>query len=606
MHSGDRRPVVLLMVAAGLSLLVGGLGAAPPGPARDVLVAEAGKGATVIVLAEKPTSSAQYAALELQYHLQRITGEQGPVASEPTVPAARVKLAVGNTALGKALGFPVDRLEPWEFLVAERNGTIVLAGGDDPSTEKADRDALGLVFNGKPNGTCRAVYEFLEQSCGVHWYLPSEAGMVFPQTKKLVARMGPPIRRRSDFRSTSFYPYQVNGRMFCQPDTPELAGGNAPDSDMEKWRRNLWTIPVATKDMLSVVEVQRWLLRNKVGGEPYGPNHSFSHWLAKYGREHPEWFSYKSKERIEEILALGPDKVSNAFHETGEPCFTAPGFVEQELAEAREYLDQRATRGRFFSIVPNDNFVWCQCPTCKPLYDKPVVDCPLWGGATGRASSYVWDFANRVAREIRQTHPDGWVGGIAYHDYMPPPKDFALEPNVAVTICTYLGNWTPALRDTAYGLVGAWRDQAKCQWIGLWEYFCYCAMSAYQPMFPKVCPRLLGEDVKRMHKLGVQAEFIESEDTYRFQDAPDRGWAVWSNPIWLYLNVWIRFKLWDDTTRDVNQLLGDHYRLFYGPAAKPVQRFFNRIEARVTDLSLRGPKTFNDLSTNRQIGRAHV
>ena len=208
---------------------------------------------------------------------------------------------------------------------------------------------------------------------------------------------------------------------------------------------------------------------------------------------------------------------------------------------------------------------------------------------------------NRVAKEVRQTHPDGWIGGIAYHDYMPPPRNFEIEPNVGVTICTYLGNWTPALRDTVYGLVGAWRDQAKCQWIGLWEYFCYCAMAQYQPMFPKVCPKLLGEDVKRLHKMGVVSEFIETEEVYRFKDAPDRGWAVWSNPIWLYLNVWTRFKLWDDTRRDVGDLLDDHYRLFYGPAATPVKAFFERVEERVTDTGLRERDTFSDLATNKQM-----
>ena len=603
------KPFALAIVLMGLPMVADG-----QHEARDVLVLDAGKGSTAIVLADRPTSSAQYAALELQYHLAKITGEKVRIALEPDVPQVPVKIAVGATALGKSLGFPVDALEPWEFLVAEKAGVIVLAGGDDPCTDATDWKALHLVSRGKPNGTCRAAFEFLEEYCGVHWYLPSDAGMVFPQTKRLVVRMGDPVRRRSDFRSTTFYPYQVNGSMFCAPHTPELTGDRVPDSDREKWRLHLWTIPVTTKHMLSVREVQRWLLRNKVGGELYGPNHSFNNWLHRFGRQHPEWFSYKSRERIDAILAMKPRAAMAQFHVDGEPCLTAPGVFEQVVADARDHLDRQhgkgdpskksvtyyGSQGRFFGIVPNDNFVWCRCPTCKPLYNKPAADCTLWGGATGKASSYVWDFANRVAREVRKTHPDGWVGGIGYHDYMPPPRDFTLEPNVAVTICTYLGNWTPALRERAYGLIRTWREEAKCQWIGLWEYFCYCAMNQYQPMFPKVCPRLMGEDVKRLHQMGVVAEFIETEDCYRFEDAPERGWAVWSNPIWLYLNVWMRFKMWDDTTRDVDRLLSDHYRLFYGPAAKPIQAFFERIEARVTDMSLRGRETFNDLACNRQ------
>lgn len=587
---------ILLMVL--LTLVVGSTVSAAP---RDVLVMEVGKGSTAIVLPEKPTCAAQFAALDLQAHLEKITGEKPPIVNEPATVTAPVRIAVGNTALAKAAGFPVDALKPWEFLVAEKDGTIVLAGGDDAATEAVkDTKALGLVFNGKPNGTCRAVYEFLEECCGVHWYLPSEIGMVYPQTKRLTAKMDVPIRRHSDFRSTSFYPYQFNKNMFCQPDTPEVA--DAPDSDMEKWRRGIWSIPMMSADALPVAEVQLWLLRNKVGGEPYGPNHSFSNWLEKYGREHPEWFSYQSKERVEEILAKPARQAADEFQMTGDPCLTHPGVLAQNVANADEYFEKpNGSWGNFWNIVPNDNYVWCQCVNCKPLYGKPVVETPLWGGATGNASFYLWDFTNKVAREIRKTHPNAWVAGLGYHDYMPPPKDFTLEPNVAVSICTYQGNWTQALRETAYGVIKAWRDQAKCQWIGVWEYFCYSSMSQYQPMFPKVSPKLQGEDVKRLYKMGVLAEFDECEDWYKFKDAPERGWAVWTNPIWLYLNVWTRFKVQDDTSRDVPKMLDDHYRLFYGPAAKPVQQFFELCEARITDPNLRGPKTFNDLGGNRNV-----
>ena len=101
---------------------------------RDVLVMETGNKSTAVVLSAAPTSSAQFAALELQYHLEKITGEEPRIVSEPDVPDVMVRIAVGDTALGKSLGFPVDALQPWEFLVAERGGTIVLAGGDDPIT----------------------------------------------------------------------------------------------------------------------------------------------------------------------------------------------------------------------------------------------------------------------------------------------------------------------------------------------------------------------------------------------------------------------------------------------------------------------------------------
>jgi hypothetical protein len=580
------------------------LGASCVALAGEVLVLDADQQPACIVLAAEPTAAAQYGALELQYHLEKITGVKPAVVREGAQPGAPAPgaggaiIAVGNTLLGKSLGFPVDALSPWEFLVGEKDGTIVLAGGDAPSFGPMRWESLAGVFSGQPNGSCLAVFEFLEEGCGVHWYLPSEAGMVYPQTRRLVASLGPTIRRRTDFRSTSFYPYQVNKNMFCRPERPDLTGQDVPGDESERWRRGLYRIPITKADMLPVVEVQRWLLRNKVGGVSYGPNHSFGAWLKRFGKDHPEWFSYKSAEKIAAIMAQQPtdQALSDYFHQTGNPCLTAPGLFEQQMADARESLAD--PNRQFVPIVLNDNYAMCPCEACKALYNRPVVDTPMWGGADGSASFYLWDFVNRAARELRTTHPDKWIAGIAYHNYMPPPQDFTLEPNVAVTVCTYLGNWTHALRETAYSLIRAWRDGARCQWIGTWEYSCYSAMRGWQPMFPRVAPKLLGEDVRKLYQMGVVAEFNEGEDRYGFVDAPET-WAVWSNPIWLYLNYWTRMKLYDDTGRDVGRLLEDHYRLFYGPAAEPIGRFFTRIEERITDPALRGPETFtNERSWN--------
>ena len=53
----------------------------------------------------------------------------------------------------------------------------------------------------------------------------------------------------------------------------------------------------------------------------------------------------------------------------------------------------------------------------------------------GLLSDYVWDFVNRVAREVRKTHPDKKILNCAYGVYtLPPEKIERLEPNVQVCI----------------------------------------------------------------------------------------------------------------------------------------------------------------------------
>lgn len=547
---------------------------------RDVLVVDAEKNSTVIVLSEKPTVSAQFAAKDLQYHLEKITGKMVPVIQEPAKSPAPIKIAVGNTRIAQKLGFPVDKLAPWEFLVAEKNGTIILAGGDKPLFGIQDWRKTVDVRRGNAVGSCYAVYEFLENYCGVHWYLPSEAGMVFPSSKTLRVKMGDPIRRSTDFKSTSFYPPYFNKKMY--------------------WR--LGSKPVSFKDMLSTAEFFLWQLRNKVGGEQYMPSHSFANWIIRFGLTHPEWFSFKTKEKIEQILAKGKEKAEKTFNSWGQPCLTAPGVFEQQVADARDYFKNghtkrryRGSNGRFFGIGLNDHAPMCRCPSCKALYHRPTVVI-----GNGASSFYLWDFVNRTAREIRKTNPGKWVAAIAYSDYTVPPANFTLEPNVAVTVCATGSNWIPKPREKLYRLLNAWRNNAKAQWIGLWEYFVFQRQITG---VPRSAPRFLGEDVKKVYKLGVVAEFIENwAHAEPGAKKSQKNKPCWVGPIRNYLNVWIRFKLRDDTRRDVDKLLNEHYKLFYGPASDSIKQFFELIEDRVNDMSLRGAKTFsNERSTAPKI-----
>ncbi|MEI6421645.1 MAG: DUF4838 domain-containing protein, partial [Lentisphaerota bacterium] len=387
------------------------------GAVRNVVVVEAGKGSTTIVLAEEPTTSAQYAALELQYHLKKITGEDVPIIREPSKSQTAVKIAVGNTLLARDMGFPVGELAPREFMIAEKNGTIVLAGGDDSGTVPADwkkPPVTGTI------GTCYAVYEFLEEFCGVHWYMPGEDCMVFPDGKTLKIQMGDTVRRRPDFQSTSIWPPYFNTKMYWIPGSEPLNKG----------------------DILPVADFWRWQIRNKVGGEPYIPSHSFGTWITKYGSAHPDWFSWKTKEKVDQILAKGAKKAEDEFQYKGQPCLTAPGVFEQVVADARDFFENGnknnrypGSAGRFFCIGPNDNYEMCQCATCKELYNKPTA-IP----GDGSASFYYWTFVNQVAREIRKTNPDKWICSFAYFNYTVPPADFTLEPNVAVTLCNIQGN----------------------------------------------------------------------------------------------------------------------------------------------------------------------
>ena len=52
-------------------------------------------------------------------------------------------------------------------------------------------------------------------------------------------------------------------------------------------------------------------------------------------------------------------------------------------------------------------------------------------------------------------------------------------------------------------------------------------------------------------------------------------WAdnVWSHPVLDHFRVYFRLKIWDDRTRDVEELVNEYFTQFYGPAAAAVRRF---------------------------------
>jgi hypothetical protein len=92
-------------------------------------------------------------------------------------------------------------------------------------------------------------------------------------------------------------------------------------------------------------------------------------------------------------------------------------------------------------------------------------------GADGKFSDYYWGFVNKVAKEIIKSHPDKFIGAIAYGNYQTPPSKLKrLNPNVAIMI----SKWRLYYNDKAYhakmdSYIEAWAQKTKN--IYIWEYY---------------------------------------------------------------------------------------------------------------------------------------
>lgn len=531
----------------------------------------------VILLPANPTTSAQYAAMELAYHLRMISGVAIPVENEPAATDGRQVLSIGPTDFSLRHFPEIKSLVEWEFFVGIRANNLFAAGGDALEFERADwnkSQGISLAdYSGKAIGSCYAVYEFLTL-IGFRWYLPGEENISAPASKDVGLRLAKPIRRSTAFVSTSLWPNDLNKKMFWKPGDP----------------------PLTTGDLMPRHEVMRWKIRNKVGGQLYQPNHSFADWLPAYGETHPEWFTYKSRTFIRELLKKSDWKYQ--FNHFGNVCLYKPGVLDQVVSNARLFFQHgrkspaphQGSFGNFFAIVLNDTPLVCTTPPDSEFLNRPT----LLPGNNGTSSFYVWNFINEVAKQVEKEHPGKFVAGLAYQNYTLPPANLKLRPNVAVTVCSLHGNTTPEARQKTYELIDAWKNMGA-GWVSLWEY--YNMQRSGWSGVPRIAPVLLGRDVRKVHENGVRSEFMEL-DTW---DADARDVAknlpqgvAWISPIRTYLNTYIRFRMWDDLNNDPAAILAEHYARFYGPAAKPISDFFELIEKRVTDMSLRGEGKITD------------
>lgn len=411
-------------------------------------------------------------------------------------------------------------------------GTTLLLHLDE--TAGAPRDSSGLLRAVAPpeaydeQGTCYAVYDFLERFCGVRWYAPGEIGLVCPERKTL-AVAGKDVRRAPAFRFRQGTYLPVYGIL-----------------------KELWNNP-------SAADVRLFARRMRLGGEPYAANHSFYGYYDRFWKEkpdgpgapegyHPEWFAkgYAGK----------PPQM----------CFTNQGFVNQVIQDARDYFDGKGAKpgaqanGDFFALVPMDNSSWCQCPDCQAQLDPAEKESPQF--SNGWASDCIFGFANKVAKEIRRSHPGKYLATLAYSSYAYYPKHTRLESNIAVQLCLHVRNWwAPAMERNDMLFYRSWTTKEKDRPIYLWLYYCFpeeIATNGKWHCFPGFFAHTIDRQFKMFAHDGIRGAFL--------------------NNLGDYLDTYVTFRYMDDPTQNVDQVIDEFHRLYYGAAAEPMKKLYLRIE----------------------------
>lgn len=513
-----------------------------------------GAPACTIITSAHPTPAARLGALELQFHVMKITGAELPIRTEKDA-VTGPRILVGDSTASQELGFARSNFAPQEYAIAFRPETLVLIGRDWEDTE-ANRKEFGRpmccgdtledtrhridywktvgcperstgamelpgVYDNQ--GTCYAAYDFLERFLGVRWYGASEISIVTP-SKKTLAVNGEGVRR-----------------------SPAL-----------KYRDALWSgnWPFMQKQWGPVTRPEVYLFwrRLRLGGEKWAANHTF----------HPR--TIDAMFTNEEYQAQGPGRGTQL-------CYSNPVLVEQVAEMARDFFGGKENApagwkavGDYFAIVPDDNANFCECEACQALLASGK-DMKTGQFSSGTVSNYFFSFVNAVAREVRKTHPGKYIATLAYWNYALPPRGFDIEPNVSIAPCLHTCCYAihEEIRENDMELYKAWLEKAEAP-IFLWNYYHHPmepALIDKWKCFPNVMVHNTAESMRMFLRDGVRGIFICGE-----QDM---------------LEAYVIAKIWDDPEQDVDAILDEFFERYFGAAAKPMKAFYLKLEAIACD-----------------------
>lgn len=548
------RPI-LSTAGVGLMVAVCWLEACDETRGAERMIVENGRPRAEIVIAERPARTARLAAAELQEYVGKITGAHLPIVTHPGDDA--VKLFVGHSPGTDRLGITAAGLEYGAYRLVSGEDWLVFLGDDtefvprepwprsnadnasgklqrewqavaggpwaapDPTMWKdrtrvsatvglpdaaprPDKNAVFEVWAYDERGSYNAVCGFL-QMLGVRWLLPGELGEIVPRR----ASIGLPRIDRT-----------------VRPDFEIRWFGCHLASDMGRWSMRLGV------------------------RDPYGFH--TEHGMSRLGRReifdaHPEWFAMYGGQR-----RFNLDDHNHHF------CYSNAELFQETLRCVRAQFDVYDYDG--VSVMPPDAYLSiCQCPLCQGKDDPQR-------GPRGALSNHVWDFVNRVAREIATTHPGKLLYCCAYGaNSLPPTNIDKLEPNVQVVI---VGGRRPrsgiAAQDEIRALRASWLTKTDRP-IQIYENYPLTSRGWYLPCF---MARTMGQGIN-------ETKGISRGEEVHMSPFQEFNGAAAFNAFQFYFTARM---YWGGDQQDVAALLDEYCLLVYGPAADEMKAFFDYCE----------------------------
>ncbi|MDF1852808.1 MAG: DUF4838 domain-containing protein [Verrucomicrobiales bacterium] len=503
-------------------------------------IVENGAARAEIIIPETPPRMVKLAAEELQLHLEKISDGRLPIVTSPT-DRTPVRIYIGKSEGTEELGIDDTGLRYGAYRIVSGPNWLVLLGHDfdftpvEPtSRQRNDQDRAQKEWDKLTADKTDAAWGFPMASTyrgfnrATETWANDEGGSlqaVYGFLRELGVRWYLPGNLGEIIPKQTTIPLpQMDEEVHPDFAVRQYLGpmyANAPKETV------LWGRRIGLNYGYELLGV---------GPKTHGL--SRVHAREEMKQAHPEYY------------ALIGEKRNTTTKGTGHACWSEAGLEKEAIAYARTLFSHYGEPT--LQLSPQDGLQMCRCDKCSEL----------------TPSDAVWGFLNRVAAGTRETHPDRFLVGAAYSSYRElPPNIDQLEPNIIVRI-NNVGR--PRFRDEEHwqwyqDLVDGWKKKASSGKIIRVENNYYDTV---------IHPHAIARDIQAMKGISL-GEMNEVAREY----TPGRNGQTWGNPGTNHLNLYINARFLFDADQNIENVLSEYYRLFYGPAAEGMRKAFDYAES---------------------------
>ena len=364
---------------------------------------------TVILLPEKCNHGLNYAAKELTWHIEKMTGVKlQTIRNSKNIPDGAFVISLGETDFAGKYGVSGAGMKHNHARVLGDENKLIITGND-----RGTNLAALLI---ETSATLFTVYHILENDNNIHWLWPGDLGTVIPKS-----------------------------------DVFKFKGGDYIQGTKLKfffWRQ-LWRIkpnwPSESLGAKFLNEEIIWLLRHRSNrdlSEQHYP-HGFEKWPAKYLKSHPEYFNMLP----DGTRRADPTNWGGQLHLIS-MCSSNPAFRTQIVKDWIKDFNPKLPR---INVKCNDTDDRCVCDSCMAEDESPIPVATRrakalarykkgdrhWSEELGDVTKRRIKFYQGVMAEADRLAPEkkAKFSGLIYANGSNPPENIWLGDRFQFSFC---------------------------------------------------------------------------------------------------------------------------------------------------------------------------